>query len=196
MDGADLRRAPAWVDVFEKLAGRGRDVLVRRALRRRWELQAAPVAEPGARALCTRVVARFVEQSCAVLAVAEPRALPPLEPQAEHSRKPLASPAQEESLQAVRPDVLEVRPPAKTRPALIRPEAALQVSKEQLEPELHSRELPVVPPLVLLQEGQRLWGGLLRPEARQLVFLQEARPARDSPPDAAQPAERRLPSFE
>jgi hypothetical protein len=118
--------------------------------------------------------------------------LPPLEPQAERSRKLSEAPAQEESLQAVRPDA---RPPAKTRPALIRPKTVLPVSKEQLEPtELQSRELPGALSLVLLPEGQRLWAGLLRPEARPLVFLQEARPVHDSPADEAQPEPRPLSS--
>lgn len=72
----------------------------------------------------------------------------------------------------VRPDALEVRPPAKMRSAPILPEAALSVSKEQLaRMELHLRELPEALPLVLLPEGQRLWAGLQRPEARPLVFL-------------------------
>ncbi len=127
--------------------------------------------------------------------------MPSLEAQAEHSPKLLAAPAQEESLRAVLPDAPELRPPAKTRPGLIPLEAVLPVSMEQLEPrelpELHSPELQRVRQLVLRQEGQRLWAGLLRPEARPLVFLQEeARPAHDSPVDAARPAEPRLPSSE
>ncbi len=74
----------------------------------------------------------------------------------------------------MRPDELEVRPPAKMRSALIPPEAALSVLKEQLEPTgLHSRGLLEVPPLVLLPEPQRLLADSPRPEARPLVFLRE-----------------------
>lgn len=127
--------------------------------------------------------------------------MPSLEAQAEHSRKLSEARAREESLEAVRRDAQELRPPAETRPGLTPLEAVRPVSMEQLEPrellEIRSPELQRVPPLVLRPEEQRLWAGLLRPEARPLVFLQEeARPAHDSPVDAARPAEPRLPSSE
>ncbi len=86
-DAADLRRALEWADAAEKLAGQGRDVPARHALRRRWEPRAAPVAEPDAPEPCTRVAGQFAELSCAALAVAEPRALPQSELRAERSRK-------------------------------------------------------------------------------------------------------------
>lgn len=195
VDAADLRPAPAWADVVEKSAGRGRDVLARRALRRRWELQAAPAAELDAPAPYTRVADRFAEQSCAGLARAEVPALP-LEPEAERSQKLLAALlAQEESLQRARPNAPGVRPAAKTGPALIPAEAVLlRVLKPPEPAELGSPELQAVPPPVLLLEERLLWAGSPQREARPQVFLQEeGPPAHDSPADAAQP-EPRLPS--
>ena len=196
VDAADLRPAPAWADVVGKSAGRGRDVPARPAWRRRWELQAAPAAELGAPAPYTRVAGRFAEQSCAVLGLAELRALPPLEPQAERSQKLLAALAQEVSRPRARPYAPGVRPAAKTGWALIPPEAGLRVLQQLQPARLRSPEPQKVPPPVSPQEGRRLWAGSPPLEGRPLVFLQGEGPAAHDSPAAWAPPEPRLPSSE
>lgn len=74
------------VDGAEKSAVPARDARERRALRRRWELQAARLGQQAARALYKPVAAQFAERSYAAPAAAEGRALP--QPEAGGQRSP------------------------------------------------------------------------------------------------------------
>jgi hypothetical protein len=84
-DAAGLRPQPA--DGAEKWAARVPAVQEQDDSRHQLEPQAAPAAVPAAAEPCTPVVARFAEQSCAVLEAEEPTDVLLWEPMAERSPK-------------------------------------------------------------------------------------------------------------
>ena len=106
----------ARVDGAEKSAAPARDARERRALRRRWELQAARLGRQAARVLCKPGAAQFAERSSAALGAAERRALP--QPEARGRRSPKLP--EQTALKMLRPravsqDAAEARPRAKAR---------------------------------------------------------------------------------
>ena len=118
-------------DGAEKSAVPARDARERRALRRRWELQAAPLGQQAARALCKPGAAQFAERSYAAPVAAERRALPQPEARGQRSRKL----PEQTALKMLRPraavsqPAAEARPRAKARRALLEQEVLRPVAR-------------------------------------------------------------------
>jgi hypothetical protein len=118
------------VDGAEKSAVPARDARERRALRRRWELQAAPLGQQAARALCKPGAAQFAERSYAAPVAPERRALP--QPEARGQRSPKRP--EQTALKMLEPrvvsqDAAEARPRAKARRALLEREVLRPVAR-------------------------------------------------------------------
>jgi len=117
----------------EKSAVPARDARERRALRRRWELQAAPLGQQAARALCKPGAVQFAERSYAAPVAAERRALP--QPEARGQRSPkLPEQTVLKMLKMLRPraasqPAAEARPRAKARRALLKQEVLRPVAR-------------------------------------------------------------------
>jgi len=118
------------VDGAEKSAVPARDDRERRALRRRWELQAALLGQQAARALCKPGAAQFAERSYAAPVAAERRALPQPEGRGQRSSKlPEQTALKMLRPRAVSQDAAEARPRAKARRAWLEQEALWPVAR-------------------------------------------------------------------